>query len=110
LEILILGAFCYLDRGWTFDDLEVSTAISVKTHKIFFHQFILIGSTILYPQYVIAPQGAEEATTHMNEFQMAGFNGCVGSSDATHIILEKCSHCLKQNHMGGKLKLHKHLT
>ncbi len=71
---------------------------------------IFMGSTILCHQYVTAPQGAEEATSQMNEFQMAGFNGCVGSSDATHIILEICSHCLKQNHMGGKLKLHKHLT
>ena len=24
-------------------------------------------------------------------------------TDATHIVLEKCSHCLKQNHNGGKL-------
>ena len=96
-----MGAFHYLGRGWTFDDLEESTAISAETHRIFFHQFIHIGNTTLYPRYVTAPQGAEEATTHMNEFQMAGFNGCVGSSDATHIVLEKCSHRLKQNHMGG---------
>jgi hypothetical protein len=45
---------------------------------------IFMGSTILCHQYVTAPQGAEEATSQMNEFQMAGFNGCVGSSDATY--------------------------
>jgi hypothetical protein len=27
LECSILGAFCYLGRGWTFVDLEESTAI-----------------------------------------------------------------------------------
>jgi hypothetical protein len=97
-----VGAFCYLGRGWTFDDLGESTAISAETHQ-FFHQFIHIGNTTLYPQYVTSPQTAEEARTHMNEFQMAGFNGCVGSSDATCIVFVKCSPWL--NNMGGKLKL-----
>jgi hypothetical protein len=97
-----LGAFCYLGRGWSFNDLEESTAISAETYRIFLHH---IGNTTLYPQYVTAPQGAEEATTHMNGIQMAGFNGCVGSSDGTHIVLEKFLQHLKQNHMGGKLKL-----
>ena len=72
LELLILGAFHYLGRGWTFDDLEESTAISAETHRIFFHQFIHIGNTTLYPRYVTAPQGAEEATTHMNKSKWHG--------------------------------------
>lgn len=35
-----------------------------------------------------------------NEFTKVGFNGCVGSSDATYIVIEKCTYWL-----GGKLKL-----
>jgi len=41
----------------------------------------------------------------MNEFSKAGFNGCIGSTDATHIIIEKCQYRLRQSHLGGKLNL-----
>ena len=33
LELLILGAFRYIGRGFTFDDLEEATAISEETHR-----------------------------------------------------------------------------
>jgi hypothetical protein len=89
LELLVLGAFRYLGHGFTFDDLEEATAISCETHCNFFHQFLDVGSTILYPRYVVAPKTAEDAATHMHEFLKAGFNGCVGSTDATHIVIEK---------------------
>jgi hypothetical protein len=89
LELLILGSFQYLGRGWTFDDLEEATAISGEVHRSFFHQFISIGRTVLYPRYVRAPVSADDCATHMVEFSLAGFNGCVGSSDATHISLKK---------------------
>ena len=39
---------------------------------------------------------------HTKEFEVAGFHGAVGSMDACHILMEKCSHHLKQNHVGGK--------
>ena len=34
------------------------------------------------------------------------FNGCIGSSDATHIAVEKCSYRLQNSHLGAK----QHLT
>ena len=40
LELLILGAFRYLGRGFTFDDCEESTGISEEVHRVFFHKFI----------------------------------------------------------------------
>ena len=55
LKLLILGSLLYLGRGYTFDDLEECTAISEEVHRVFFHQFIKIGSTILYEKYVIKP-------------------------------------------------------
>ena len=36
---------------------------------------------------------------------MAGMHGAIGSMDACHVIIEKCSHRLCQNHLGGKSKL-----
>lgn len=37
LKLLILGAFRYLGRGLTFDDMEECTAISEEVHRVFFH-------------------------------------------------------------------------
>ena len=46
----------------------------------------------------------EEAQNHMHEMNKAGLHGAVGSTDAKHILLEKCSNCLKNAHLGGKMK------
>ena len=40
----------------------------------------------------------------MKDFTVAGMNREVESMDACHILLEKCSHRLNQNHYGGKSK------
>ena len=106
LELLILGAFRYLGRGWTFDDLEEATAISAEVHRNFFHQFVHVGRTILYDLHVVTPRTTEDSLTHQHEFNMTGFHGCIGSSDATHISVEKCAYRLRNNHLGGK----QHLT
>ena len=34
---------------------------------------------------------------------MAGFPGCIGSSDGTHVLLEKCSGRVQNQHKGYKL-------
>lgn len=104
LELLILGAFRYLGRGWTFDDLEEATGISEEVHRCFFHKFIEVGSTILFDKYVVTPTNADEAARHKVEFELAGMPGTPGSSDATHIIHEMCSWRLRRSHKGGKLK------
>ena len=41
----------------------------------------------------------------MKEFNMAGMNGGVASMDDARIVIEKCSHILNQNHLGGKSQL-----
>ena len=48
----------------------------------------------------------DECQTHVHEFKMARFNGCMGSSDATHIADEKCSYRLQNAHLSPK----QHLT
>ncbi len=102
IELLILGALRYLGRGWTFDDIEESTAISRDVHRVFFHHFVEFGSTVLYEKYVIAPVHLDEARSNMKEFEEAGFPGCIGSTDCTHIVTEGCEFFLKNNHLGPK--------
>jgi len=102
LSLLILGALRYLGRGWTFDDLEEATAISEETHRRFFHQFITVGSTVLFDKWVVAPRTAEEAAEHTAEYEEAGLPGCIGSSDGTHIVAEKVQARLKNAHLGAK--------
>ena len=102
IELLLLGSLRYLGRGWTFDDIEESTAISKEVHRQFLHAFVRFGSTTLFQKYVSFPINFEEAKTHMAEFALAGLPGCVGSADCTHITTEKCEYNLKNHHLGAK--------
>lgn len=103
IELMVLGALRYMGRGLTFDDLEEATAVSEEVHRNFFHRFIDYGSTILFDRHVRMPSNAEEIRSCMHEMKQAGFNGCIGSMDATHIVLEKCSARLHQMHKGFKM-------
>ena len=68
LSLLILGALRYLGRGWTFNDLEEQTLISTEVHCNFFHEFIRIGGTILYEEYVNHTLSLEDCESHVHEF------------------------------------------
>jgi hypothetical protein len=105
LELLVLGALRYLGRGWTFDDLEENTSISEECHRQFFHKFIKWASTDLYKTYVIAPSTYDEAQAHMKEMSEAGFDGCVGSVDATHVCMFRCPYGRANQHRGHKESL-----
>ena len=104
LELLILGSLRYLGRGYMFDDLEECTAISEEVHRVFFCQFIKIGSIIFYDNYVITPTTKEEIAQHLLGHEITGLLGAVASSYATHIIHKKCMNSLKRVHQGGKSK------
>jgi hypothetical protein len=98
------GVAPLLGRGWTFNDCAESTAISHHVIRVFFHHCITFGATKLYEKYVCAPLHAQDAHDHMHEYTAAGgFPGAVGSTDATHIMLEKVSHCFRQSHLGYKM-------
>ena len=99
VQLLLLGTLRYLGRGWMFDDIEEQTA---SVHHNFFHKFIEFGSTTLYSMHVIKPFHLAEAQSNMSEYAEAGFPGCVGSTDCTHITTERCEYNLKNNHLGGK--------
>lgn len=103
IELLVLGAMRYLGRGLTFDDLEEATAVSEDVHRNFFHRFIDYGNTVLFDRHVKTPSNAEEIESCMHEMKQAGFNGCIGSMDATHVVIERCSARLHQMHKGFKM-------
>ena len=103
MELLVLCALRYLGRSWTIDDLVESTAMNYETIRQFIHKFIEFGSTVLYDKYVTLPLTTESLKDCEAEFLMAGFPGCVGSTDASHIVMEKCSYRLRQLHLGYKL-------
>ena len=103
ISLLLLGTLRYLGRGWTFDDIEESTGISAEVHRCFFHTFTHFGSTVLYDEYINTPENKEEAKKHMQEFKDAGFNGCLGSMDATHVKMDRCSNLMQLAHKGYKM-------
>jgi hypothetical protein len=105
VELLLLGSLRYLGRGWNFDDCEESTAIDSDVHRKFFRAFIKFDSTVLYKKWVLTPVNLPEALPNMKEYSEAGFPGCVGSSDCTHIVTDKCEYNLKNNHLGAKNSL-----
>ena len=100
MKLLLLGLLRYLGRGWTFDDIEECTAVSADVHRCFLHKFIDFGSTALYDEYVLTPVNLPEARSNMRKYALAGFPGCVGSSDCTHIVTDRCQYNLKNNHLG----------
>ena len=103
IELLVLAALRYLGRGWTFDDLSESTAISEEVIRCFFHRFIQFGSTDLFDRWVVQPTVNEQANSQTHEFAQAGLPGAIGSMDATHVVLERVNYKLRQSHLGHKL-------
>ena len=102
LDILILGALRYLGRGWTFDDISEATNVSEEVHRRFFKGFTKACREHLYPKWVNRPETPEEVEDCMSEIKEAGLDGCIGSADVTHVILEKCHARLRNQHLGSK--------
>ena len=103
INLLVLCALRYLGRGWTFDDLCESTGISEEVIRVFFHEFIRFGSEEVFEKFVKTPSRTQEGEAQAHEFALAGFPGCIGSMDATHIALEKVTYRLRQAHLAKKV-------
>jgi hypothetical protein len=85
IELLLLGTLQCLGRGWTFDDIEESTKVSRDVHRCFFHAFTTFGAKFLYTWYACIPQSTTDLQNCESEYAVAG----IGSTDATHIPLDK---------------------
>ena len=106
IELLLLGSLRYIGRGWTFDDLQENTSISEETHRRFFHKFIQWGSSVLYEKYVSHPiEAGEEFNLHSKEMESCGLHGCIASTDATHVTMNKCPSVCSNEHTGFKESL-----
>jgi hypothetical protein len=103
IELLLLGTLRYLGRGWTFDDIEEATKVSRDVHRCFFHAFTTFGAKFLYTRYVCMPQSTADLRNCESEYAVAGFPGCIGSTDATHIPLDKVTASFRQAHLGYKM-------
>lgn len=103
IELLLLGSLRYLGRGFTFDDLEETTFIGRDVHRSFFHSFVEFGEKKLFPMFVQLPQSVEALKECEHAYRIAGFPGCIGSTDATHIPLERVAFTIRQAHLGFKM-------
>ena len=103
LSLLLLGAMRYLGRSWTFDCIEEATAIARETNRRFFLKFIEYGSTNMFRRYVIDAAKLLTMNELTNLFKQAGFNGCIGSTDCTHLPMLKCSNWARNIHKGSKM-------
>lgn len=105
IRLLLLGTLRYLGRALTFDDLEEYTFISAEVHRNFFTAFLEYGSTLLYEKYIVNPASKLDVSAFEKVFAIAGFNGCIGSSDATHVGMLQCPSWALINHKGHKLAI-----
>ena len=103
LELLVLAVLRYIGRGWTIDDLHENTVICYETIRRFINRFIKFGEDVLYKKYVSDPASSLILSECNEAFKMAGFPGCIGSTDATHIVVEFCPYRLRQLHLGYKV-------
>jgi hypothetical protein len=89
-------------QGWTFDNLEESTNIHKEVHQVFFHRINEFGACELYPTYVRMPNSIQDLKECSMAYRIAGFPGCIGSKDTTHIPLERVDYIDRQQHLGFK--------
>ena len=102
MELLVLCVLRYLGRAWTLCDLHENVVINRETIRLFIIKFIEFGSTTLFEQFVVQPRSKNELEYCNNEFCLAALPGCIGSTDATHVVTERCIYTLRQLHLGYK--------
>lgn len=93
INLLLLGVLHCMCRVWTLDDTDEDNGIPGEFNYLFITTFIEYGSTALYKNWTIDPTVNTEISHHEKLFQETGFNGCIGSTDITHIDLLACASC-----------------
>ena len=67
--------------------------------------FLLYGSIFFYLHHVTDASQLTDSAKFEKLFAAAGFNGCIGSTDATHIGMLCCANWAAHNHLGHKLSV-----
>ena len=105
IKLLLLGCLRYIGRAWTYDDIYEANGISICTNRQFILCFVNYGSTVLFKKWVIDARINRQLTEQQSIFAQAGFNGCVGSSDGTHVPMLKCTQWASNSNKGFKLNV-----
>jgi hypothetical protein len=105
IRLLLLGSLRHIGRASTFDDIEECSFISRDVQRVFFGQFIEYGSTVLYDRYVVNAASDADVETFQRIFALAGFDGAIGSTDATQVGMLQCPSWAGINHKGFKLAI-----
>ena len=103
MKLLLLGSLRYIGRSWTLDDICEANGISINTNDSFLKAFIKYGSTTLYKKWVLDQRITNPVHEQESIFRLAGFNGCIGSTDATHVAMLQCPFWAHNIHKGFKL-------
>ena len=105
ISLLLLGVLRYIGRVWTFDDVSESNGISSETNRRFLFAFMEYGSIVIYKKWIIDPSINRDIGEQEYLFRQAGFNGCIGSTDATHVAMLSGPAWAANSHKGFKLSV-----
>ena len=72
---------------------------------MFINTFLEYGSIVLYNKCVTDPATNCNVCDQKIIFRMAGFNGCIGSTYATHVAMLYCTTWASINHKGIELSI-----
>ena len=72
--------------------------------SVFLNIFSQHGSTVLHKTNFTLPVLNADPFEFEKLFKIAGFNGCLGSSDETHVGMLACAFWAQINHIGPKMK------
>ena len=89
MDLLVLCVLRYFGTGWQLCDLREAVVINHETIRTFILKFVEFGSTTLYDRFVVEPQDIDHLNDCKKEFILAGLPGCIGSTDAAHVIMER---------------------
>jgi hypothetical protein len=95
---IFLNSYCTCIRMYVLKNL-LKTKASMPSHNF----YIRLYKNNINVQSSIKKQKQEHS---MREFHVVGFNGAIGSPDATHIAIKNCCYQLRNNNLGPK----QHLT
>lgn len=91
-----------MGRGIVFEESFESSFISRETHRRFFHDFVYLYATKIYPSVVKPPATNDQNAIRrvMLPYAQAGFPGCIGSVDCTHFWWETTPAAIRSAYKG----------
>lgn len=86
VSLKVAACIRWLALGCAWDGLEEGFSVSAKTMSNFFKDAFLPHMLSVYGEHVRAPRTKEDLEEAVDGFERAGFPGCVGARDGTHVL------------------------